>query len=114
MLRAGIAEALTSMYAAIEISSRANTHGQSAAAPVGVITAMMSVSTKLSENGMKNMKRGGKIVYRRTYIWAYLDGKPLVEVIQAALDNNMMVADLKQQLIDENPGHEVTFKVVKE
>ena len=49
----------------------------------------------------------------RTYIWAYLDGKKLVEVIQAALDNNMMVADLKQKLIDENPGHEVTFRVEK-
>ena len=32
---------------------------------------------------------------KRTYIWAYLDGKRLVEVIQAALDNNMMVEDLK-------------------
>ena len=50
---------------------------------------------------------------KRTYIWAYLDGKKLVEVIQAALDNNMMVTDLKQKLIDENPGREVTFKVVK-
>ena len=49
----------------------------------------------------------------RTKIWAYLDGKKLVEVIQAALDNNMMVDDLKRKLIDENPGHEVTFKVVK-
>lgn len=45
-------------------------------------------------------------------IWAYLDGKKLVEVIEAALDNNMMVDDLKQKLIDENPGHEVTFKVI--
>lgn len=51
--------------------------------------------------------------HKRTYIWAYLDGKKLVEVIQAALDNNVMVNDMKQQLIDENPGHEVTFKVVK-
>ena len=51
--------------------------------------------------------------YKRTYIWAYLDGKKLCEVIQAALDNNMMVDDLKQQLINDNPGHEVTFKVVK-
>lgn len=50
---------------------------------------------------------------KRTYIWAYLDGKKLVEVIRAALDNNMTVADMKQLLIDENPGHEVTFKVVK-
>lgn len=50
---------------------------------------------------------------KKTYIWAYLDGKRLVEVIQAALDNNMMVDDLKRELIAENPGHEVTFKVVK-
>lgn len=48
---------------------------------------------------------------RRAYIWAYLDGKKLVEVIQAALDNNMMVDDLKKKLIEENPGHVVTFKV---
>lgn len=51
--------------------------------------------------------------HKRTYIWAYLDGEKLVEVIQAALDNNMTVDGLKQQLIRENPGHEVTFKVVK-
>lgn len=50
--------------------------------------------------------------YKRKHIWAYLDGKKLVEVIQAALDNNMMVDDMKQLLINENPGHEVTFKVV--
>lgn len=53
------------------------------------------------------------MTYKRTYIWAYLDGKKLVEVIQAALDNNMMVDDLKKKLIAENPGHEVTFKIVK-
>ena len=53
------------------------------------------------------------MAYKRTYIWAYLDGKKLVEVIQAALDNNMMVDDLKKKLIAENPGHEVTFKIVK-
>jgi hypothetical protein len=53
------------------------------------------------------------MAYKRTYIWAYLDGKKLVEVIQAALDNNMMVADLKKKLIEENPGHEVTFKIIK-
>lgn len=50
---------------------------------------------------------------KRSYIWAYLDGKPLVEVIRAALDNNMMVDDLKKKLIAENPGHNVTFKVVR-
>lgn len=48
---------------------------------------------------------------RRKYIWAYLDGKKLVEVIQAALDNNMTVDDMKKMLITENPGHKVTFKV---
>ena len=51
--------------------------------------------------------------YKRTYIWAYLDGKKLVEVIQAALDNNMTVDDMKKLLVSENPGHEVTFKLVK-
>lgn len=53
------------------------------------------------------------MAHKRTYIWAYLDGKKLVEVIRAALDNNMMVEDMKKQLIAENPGHEVTFKIVK-
>jgi len=48
---------------------------------------------------------------RRKYIWAYLDGEPLVEVIQAALDNNITVDDLKKTLIRENPGHNVTFVV---
>lgn len=47
---------------------------------------------------------------KRKTVWAYLDGKKLVDVVQAALDNNMMVDDLKNQLIKENPGHEVTFK----
>ena len=50
-------------------------------------------------------------MYKKKHIWAYLDGEKLVEVIQAALDNNMMVADLKKKLVAENPGHEVTFKV---
>ena len=50
---------------------------------------------------------------KRKTVWAYLDGKKLVDVVQAALDNNnMMVDDLKKKLIEENPGHEVTFKVV--
>ena len=44
-------------------------------------------------------------------VWAYLDGKKLVDVVQAALDNNMMVDDIKALLVRENPGHEVTFKV---
>lgn len=53
------------------------------------------------------MKRRNK----RKTVWAYLDGKKLVDVVRAALDNNMMVDDLKAQLIRENPGHEVTFKI---
>ena len=47
---------------------------------------------------------------KRRTLWAYLDGKKLVDVVQAALDNNMMVDDLKRVLVDENPGHVVTFK----
>lgn len=48
---------------------------------------------------------------KRKTVWVYLDGKKLVDVVQAALDNNMMVDDLKKRLIAENPGHKVTFKV---
>ena len=32
---------------------------------------------------------------KRKTVWAYLDGKKLVNVVQAALDNNMMVDTLK-------------------
>ena len=49
---------------------------------------------------------------KRKKIWALIDGKKLVEVIQAALDNNMTVSDMKKLLVAENPGHEITFKVV--
>jgi len=45
----------------------------------------------------------------KTY-WAYLDGEKLVDVIRAALDNNMLVNDMKDLLVRENPGHVVTFK----
>jgi len=48
---------------------------------------------------------------KRTTVWAYLDGKKLVDVVQAALDNNMMADDMKALLVKENPGHKVTFKV---
>lgn len=44
-------------------------------------------------------------------IWVYIDGKKLVDVVQASLENNMMVNDMKKLLIKENPGHEITFKV---
>ena len=49
---------------------------------------------------------------KKKTVWTYLDGKKLVDVVQAALDNNMMVEQMKKVLIRENPGHEVTFKVV--
>lgn len=48
---------------------------------------------------------------KKRTVWAYLDGKKLVDIVQAALDNNMMVDDMKKTLVAENPGHEVTFKV---
>ena len=48
---------------------------------------------------------------KRKTVWAYLDGEKLVDVVQAALDNNMMVDDMKALLVRENPSHEVTFKV---
>jgi hypothetical protein len=48
---------------------------------------------------------------KRKTIWACLDGKRLVDVVLAALDNNMHTDELKKLLIAENPGHEVTFKV---
>lgn len=55
--------------------------------------------------GINDMKRNKKTV------WAYLDGKKLIDVVKAALDNNMMVDDMKKLLIKENPEHKVTFKV---
>jgi hypothetical protein len=48
---------------------------------------------------------------KRKYVWAYLDGKPLAEVIQAALDSKTTVSDMKALLIRENPGRAVTFAV---
>ena len=52
-----------------------------------------------------------KFRYKRKTIHAYLDGKYLVDVVQAALDNRQTVEEIKQLLIKENPGHKVTFKV---
>ena len=34
----------------------------------------------------------------RKKIWAYLDGKKLVEVIQASLDNNKSVSEMKKDI----------------
>jgi hypothetical protein len=49
---------------------------------------------------------------KKRTIKAYLDGKFLCDVVKAALDNNRTVQDMKKLLVDENPGHAVTFKVV--
>lgn len=49
--------------------------------------------------------------HKRKTVWAYLDGRRLVDVVQAALDNNMTVDDVKALLVRENPGHVVTFRV---
>ena len=48
---------------------------------------------------------------KKTTVWAYLDGKKLVDVVQAALDNNMMVDDLKKKLIQYQPGPEIKYTV---
>lgn len=58
------------------------------------------------QEGVVAVRRGR----RRKTVWAYLDGEKLVDVVRAALDNDMMVDDLKEALVRENPGHEVTFK----
>lgn len=49
--------------------------------------------------------------YKKPEIIAYVDGKKLCKVIQAALDNNMTVDQLKKRLIEENAGHKVEFKI---
>ena len=61
-------------------------------------------------NSMFKLKGRCDMKCKRKTVWAYLDGKKLVDVVKAALDNNMMVADMKALLIEENQGHEVTFK----
>ena len=48
---------------------------------------------------------------KRKTVWTYLDSKKLVDVVRAALDNNVMVDDVKALLVQKNPGHEITFKV---
>ena len=58
-----------------------------------------------TQGGEKEVKR-----MKRKTVWAYLDGKKLVDVVQAALDNNMTVDKMKRRLVEDNPGHEVTFR----
>lgn len=47
---------------------------------------------------------------KRKTVWAYFDGKKFMDVLQAALDNYVTVADVKEKLVKENPGHNITFK----
>lgn len=68
-------------------------------------------STKYITQTLKGLVEKMKRMKRKT-VWAFLDGKKLVDVVKAALDNNMMVDDLKKKLIEENPGHTVTFKCI--
>ena len=49
------------------------------------------------EKVRKDMRRA-----KRKTVCAYLDEKKLVDVVEAALDNNMMVADMKKKLVEEN------------
>ena len=47
---------------------------------------------------------------RQKTIWAYLDGYKWMDVVQAALDNNMLVTEMKKALVQGNVGHTLTFK----
>lgn len=72
---------------------------------------MRAIIDLSKENKKREQERMIEMRMKKRVLWAYLDGKKLVEVIQAALDNNMMVADMKKVLVKENIGHEVTFKI---
>ena len=50
-------------------------------------------------------------IFKSIRVWAYLDCNYLVDFVLAALVNNMTVDYMKKDLIKENPGHEITFKV---
>ena len=50
----------------------------------------------------------------RKTIWAYVDGEKLVDVVQAALDNEMTVADMKNAIRLANPDSETIFVVEPE
>ena len=48
---------------------------------------------------------------KKKTIWAYIDGKKYVNVVQVALDNNMMVDDMKKKIVAQNPNNEIIFKI---
>lgn len=45
-------------------------------------------------------------------IWCFLNGKKHCDVIKWALAANVMKDEAKKLLIAQNPGAEVTFKVI--
>ncbi len=47
---------------------------------------------------------------KRPTIWAYLDGERHIEVVQAALDNNISLHEMKNVLIAQNLGHDLEFR----
>lgn len=49
---------------------------------------------------------------KKKTVFAYLNGEYLGDVVLMALSNNIMLSDMKNQLMAENPGQDVTFKVV--
>lgn len=66
--------------------------------------------TKLKEELMSERLKGRRVRRKMKKCIALLDGKVLVDdVLQAALDCRVMLDDLKKRLVEENPGHEVTF-----
>lgn len=47
---------------------------------------------------------------KKKTVWAYIDGKKQIDVLQAALDNNIMLTEMKERLIKAHVGHEIVFK----
>ena len=64
----------------------------------------MFIKTALSLYGVTNM-------YNRKSVWLYMDGRKICDVLKAALDANVMLADMKKMLADEYKGHIVEFRV---
>lgn len=67
------------------------------------IPSMAELVARLQTKPLRKPRIGRKTV------WAYLNGKPVVDVLGLALDVNMMLDDVKRQLKAECP--EVVFKV---
>lgn len=46
-------------------------------------------------------------------VYAYIDGVRMWDVLQLALDNNVMLDEMKERIRKENDGFEVEFKPEK-